>query len=195
MFDYRAKEDDELTLVKGSHITVISKDWDDGWWTGCCDGKTGVFPSDYVTQSTNRTVSSSKGSIPVIKYADIDLKECIGTGGFGRVCRAVYKSEEVAVKEAHLDDSSLDAIRDMVLREATLCWMFKHPNIIKLKGICLEPPHFCLIMEYARGGSLGRLLNARKFHLPPLILIQWALQVAHGMQYLHDINIIHRDLK
>jgi mitogen-activated protein kinase kinase kinase 9 len=79
--------------------------------------------------------------------------------------------------------------------------MLRHPNIIQLKGICFEKPHFCLIMEYAKGGSLGRLLSVRKLGFPPFILIKWALQVSHGMQYLHEhsltnrVPIIHRDLK
>jgi mitogen-activated protein kinase kinase kinase 9 len=53
-------------------------------------------------------------------------------------------------------------------------------------------------MEYAKGGTLRRLLEFRKTGLPPLTLIQWALQVAYGMQFLHEeagITIIHRDLK
>lgn len=81
--------------------------------------------------------------------------------------------------------------------------MLRHPNIIQLKGICFEKPHFCLIMEYAKGGSLGNLLSVRKLGFPPYILIKWALQVSHGMQYLHEhsligngrVPIIHRDLK
>ena len=79
--------------------------------------------------------------------------------------------------------------------------MLRHPNIIQLKGICFQEPHFCLVMEYAKGGSLGRLLSVRKIGFPPYILIKWALQVSHGMFYLHEqalpnrVPIIHRDLK
>lgn len=99
------------------------------------------------------------------------------------------------------NEENLAKIQQNVLQEAKLFWMLRHPNIIQLKGICFEKPHFCLIMEYAKGGSLGRLLSVRKLGFPPYILIKWALQVSNGMQYLHEhsltnrVPIIHRDLK
>ncbi|CAL8254745.1 unnamed protein product [Lota lota] len=74
--------------------------------------------------------------------------------------------------------------------------MLQHPNIIKLEGVCLEEPNLCLVMEYARGGTLNRALTGRR--IPPHILVNWAVQIARGMLYLHEeavVPIIHRDLK
>lgn len=51
-------------------------------------------------------------------------------------------------------------------------------------------------MEYARGGPLNRVLTGRKIR--PSVLVDWAIQVARGMNYLHNgapISLIHRDLK
>ncbi|GIZ00411.1 mitogen-activated protein kinase kinase kinase 9 [Caerostris extrusa] len=51
-------------------------------------------------------------------------------------------------------------------------------------------------MEYAKGGSLNRVLSGRK--IPPNVLVSWAIQIARGMHYLHSeacISLIHRDLK
>jgi hypothetical protein len=44
--------EDELSLSKGDEIEVLSKDYkisgDEGWWTGKCGGKVGVFPCNFV---------------------------------------------------------------------------------------------------------------------------------------------------
>ncbi|KAL4656553.1 cytoplasmic protein NCK2-like [Arapaima gigas] len=48
-FSYAAERDDELTLVKGAHVTVMEK-CSDGWWRGHCGGQVGWFPSNYVQE-------------------------------------------------------------------------------------------------------------------------------------------------
>ena len=52
-------------------------------------------------------------------------------------------------------------------------------------------------MEFARGGSLNKVLQANR-RIGPDVLIDWAIQIARGMVYLHHnapIKLIHRDLK
>lgn len=60
----------------------------------------------------------------------------------------------------------------------------------------MQEPNLCLVMEYARGGPLNRVLTGRKVR--PSVLVDWAIQIARGMNYLHNgapISLIHRDLK
>ena len=125
------------------------------------------------------------------------LEEIIGVGGFGKVYRALWRGEEVAVKAARLDPERDPAVTaEQVRQEARLFGALQHPNIIALRGACLSPPHLCLVMEYARGGALSRVLAGRR--VPPHVLVNWAVQVARGMNYLHNdapVPIIHRDLK
>jgi serine/threonine protein kinase len=147
---------------------------------------------------------------PKISYDKLEIKEFIGAGGFGKVFKGFWYKENsevpemVAIKEARIEgdkDDLITSIKENVLQEAKLFWMLHHPNIIQLKGVCIQEPHFCLVMEYAKGGSLGRLLSVKKIDFPPYILINWALQVSQGMYYLHEqalpnkMPIIHRDLK
>ncbi|KPP74448.1 cytoplasmic protein NCK2-like [Scleropages formosus] len=48
-FSYTAEREDELTLVKGTHVTVMEK-CSDGWWRGSSGGLVGWFPSNYVLE-------------------------------------------------------------------------------------------------------------------------------------------------
>ncbi|XP_029454614.1 mitogen-activated protein kinase kinase kinase 9 [Rhinatrema bivittatum] len=214
VFDYEAGAEDELSLRPGDVVEVLSKDsrisGDEGWWTGKIDERVGIFPSNYVSSSESWSSKlRSQGAeeqlcypAPALQLLEIDftelvLEEIIGIGGFGKVYRAIWRGEEVAVKAARHDpDEDIGQTIENVRQEAKLFAMLRHPNIIALKGVCLKEPNLCLIMEFARGGSLNRVLSGKQ--IPPDILVNWAVQIARGMNYLHDeaiVPIIHRDLK
>lgn len=139
----------------------------------------------------------SSFSVLEIDFAELTLEEIIGIGGFGKVYRAFWVGDEVAVKAARHDpDEDISQTIENVRQEAKLFAMLKHPNIIALRGVCLKEPNLCLVMEFARGGPLNRVLSGKR--IPPDILVNWAVQIARGMNYLHDeaiVPIIHRDLK
>uniref|UniRef100_A0A182NR56 mitogen-activated protein kinase kinase kinase n=1 Tax=Anopheles dirus TaxID=7168 RepID=A0A182NR56_9DIPT len=195
-YDYQAQGDDELSLRVGQIVYVLSTDssisGDEGWWTGKIGDRVGIFPSNFVT---NEDPAVLKVQPVEIQLHELDLKEVIGVGGFSKVHRAFLNGDEVAVKASRQDDE-LEMSRQNVLQEAKLFWSLKHPNIVSLKGVCLDPKMLCLVMEYARGGSLNKILAGRK--IPPNVLVDWAIQIARGMKYLHceaPISVIHRDLK
>ena len=196
IFDYEASRDDELTLHRGIQVEVLSTDakisGDHGWWTGKVGNKVGIFPSNFVSKD-----SDVVQKIPLhIAFHEISLNEVIGLGGFGKVFHGTWKREDVAVKIAHQDPDEPSATIANVSQEAKLFWLLDHPNIVSLRGVCLQEPNVCLVMEYCAGGSLNRVLNGRQ--IPPDILVDWAMQIANGMHYLHEeapIPLIHRDLK
>ena len=69
-------------------------------------------------------------------------------------------------------------------------------NWITIDLFFIQEPNLCLVMEYARGGPLNRALTGRRIR--PSVLVDWAIQIARGMNYLHNgapISLIHRDLK
>ncbi|XP_054770704.2 cytoplasmic protein NCK2-like [Lytechinus pictus] len=72
MYHYKAAQGDELNLVKGEQVNVLEKSGD-GWWRGECNGQSGWFPSNYVSEedtnmpNSHGSSTSSKGddnSIP-----------------------------------------------------------------------------------------------------------------------------------
>ncbi|XP_044749944.1 mitogen-activated protein kinase kinase kinase 10-like [Coccinella septempunctata] len=208
LYDYDAQGEDELTLRKGQIVEVLSEDakisGDEGWWTGKIDDKVGIFPSNFVSYddpiSAMNTIMSDIHPIK-IDFSELELEEVIGVGGFGKVYRGVWGDRgggrEVAVKAARQDsDADINAVVENVLKEAKLFCLLEHENIVSLEGVCLQEPNLCLVLEYCRGGSLNRVLAGRKIR--PDVLVDWAIQIARGMDYLHcgaPISLIHRDLK
>ncbi|RVE48192.1 hypothetical protein evm_007146 [Chilo suppressalis] len=196
VYDYAAQGEDELSLRRGEIVEVLSKDanisGDEGWWTGKIGDHVGIFPAVYVTEEDPLAVEP-----PRVSFSELKLEEVIGVGGFGKVYRGYWNDEVVAVKAARQDaNEDIEVIKESVLQEARLFWVLQHENIVSLKGVCLEEPNLCLVMEYARGGPLNRVLSGRKIR--PGILVDWAIQVAQGMAYLHvgaPMSLIHRDLK
>lgn len=204
LYDYNAQGEDELSLRRGQIVEVLSTDskisGDEGWWTGKIGDKVGIFPANFVAEyDPIDQVNSVIGDIhPVeINFSELELEEVIGVGGFGKVYRGIWKNREVAVKAARQDpDEDISVTLENVLKEAKLFWLLKHENIVSLVGVCLQEPNLCLVLEYARGGSLNRVLSGRKIR--PDVLVDWAIQIARGMHYLHTgapISLIHRDLK
>uniref|UniRef100_A0A3B3Y6M0 Protein kinase domain-containing protein n=1 Tax=Poecilia mexicana TaxID=48701 RepID=A0A3B3Y6M0_9TELE len=92
-----------------------------------------------------------------VDFRELSLEEVIGVGGFGKVYRGTWRGELVAVKAARQDpDEDISVTAQNVKQEAHLFAMLTHQNIIALKGVCLQEPNLCLIMEYASGGPLSR---------------------------------------
>ena len=207
--DFTGLFKDELILKLGDRIEILTMDTqvsrNIGWWTGKDEkGKIGIFPADCVkviSLSSSYAIDEpmeTQHEYPLeLSFDDIKLFEVVGIGGFGKVYRGEYRGEEVAVKVArNTTFDSLKAIKE-VLSEAEKFAHLAHQNVCALVGVCLVKD-VSLVMEYARGGALSKVLHEKKISLPVDVLLDWATQIAEGICYLHheaNPSLIHRDLK
>lgn len=133
-----------------------------------------------------------------IDPAELDFSNSaiIGKGSFGEILKAYWRGTPVAVKRIlpSLSDDRL-VIQDF-RHEVILLVKLRHPNIVQFLGAVTEKKPLMLITEYLRGGDLHQYLK-EKGALSPSTAINFALDIARGMAYLHNEPnvIIHRDLK
>jgi serine/threonine protein kinase len=119
-------------------------------------------------------------------------------GGYGQVHKAMYRDWTVAVKQLHLDMEQWADVRNEFLREIHFMRTVRHSNIVMFIGAGqhTEKQPF-LVLEYMSGGALLSLLQNVEEELTLANKMQFILDTAEGMKYLHTLQPprIHRDLK
>ncbi|XP_022925883.1 serine/threonine-protein kinase HT1-like [Cucurbita moschata] len=159
--------------------------------------------------SWTKYFDSGGGKVTAVETADdwsVDLSKLFvglrfAHGAHSRLYHGKYNDEPVAVKLIRVpedDDSGALASRleKQFTREVTLLSRLHHPNVLKFVAACRNPPVYCVITEYLSQGSLrAYLLKLERQSLPLQKLIEFSLDVARGMEYIHSQGIIHRDLK
>ncbi|ESQ53088.1 hypothetical protein EUTSA_v10024738mg [Eutrema salsugineum] len=130
---------------------------------------------------------------------EINLKQLkfghkIAAGSYGDLYKGTYCSQEVAIKV--LKPERLDSeLEKEFAQEVFIMRKVRHKNVVQFIGACTKPPHLCIVTEFMPGGSVYDYLHKQKgvFKLPTLFKV--AIDICKGMNYLHQNNIIHRDLK
>lgn len=131
----------------------------------------------------------------VSELKDYQLGDCVGKGAFGAVYRALNwgTGETVAVKQIRLTDLPKSELR-VIMLEIDLLKNLDHPNIVKYRGFVKTPETLNIILEYCENGSLNSITkNFGRF--PENLVALYMSQVLHGLLYLHEQGVIHRDIK
>jgi serine/threonine protein kinase len=147
--------------------------------------------SPYLNRNFGEVNSSVKNN-----YSLISL---IGKGSFGSVYLAKNKqtNEQFACKKMKI---CLRRMYDKqaILNELKLLACHKCQYIIKLVDAYVTSNHIHLITEYAERGDLSKMikrLKTRNRYLIEDTVKKYLFQICLGIQYLHNNNVIHRDIK
>lgn len=124
----------------------------------------------------------------------LKVENKVGSGSYGDLYRGTYCSQEVAIKVLRLERINPEMVRDFS-QEVYIMRKIRHKNVVQFIGACTRHPNLCIVTEFMSRGSLYDFLHKHKgvFKLP--FLLKVAIDVSKGMNYLHQNNIIHRDLK
>ncbi len=124
-----------------------------------------------------------------------ELRERIGSGGFGVVYRAVQPSvkRDVAVKIILPRFANQPAFIRRFEAEAQLVARLEHPHIVPLYDYWREPNAAYLVMRLLRGGSLDDLLRDGPLSLEQVSRL--AVQIGTALEAAHRQGVVHRDIK
>ena len=131
-------------------------------------------------------------TVPYSSLGDPSKWKPLGSGGFGEVFQTRWNFNEVAVKVLATKKFTPSALAEFK-QEAEIMAKMRSDYIVQLRGLC-ESPSYCLIMEYMPQGSLYDLLHNGQ-DIPWHIRMRIGLDVSYGLAQLHEVNILHRDLK
>ncbi|KAL3377832.1 hypothetical protein AABB24_003969 [Solanum stoloniferum] len=118
----------------------------------------------------------------------------VASGSFGDLYKGTYCSQEVAIKVLKPENLNMDMVKEFS-QEVFIMRKIRHKNVVQFIGACTRPPNLCIVTEFMTRGSIYTFLHKQRgaFKLPTLLKV--AIDVSKGMSYLHQNNIIHRDLK
>ncbi|KAF2002603.1 hypothetical protein P154DRAFT_130498 [Amniculicola lignicola CBS 123094] len=143
----------------------------------------------------SREGSAQRAAQDVVGLKDYQLGDCLGKGAFGSVYQALNwgTGETVAIKQIRLENLGGAELKTIML-EIDLLKNLKHHHIVKYHGFVKSSESLYIILEFCENGSLHSICkNYGKF--PEHLVGIYMFQVLHGLHYLHEQGVIHRDIK
>ncbi|ORY41093.1 kinase-like protein [Rhizoclosmatium globosum] len=153
-----------------------------------------IFTDDDISPPKRRSIRWLKGDM-------------IGKGSFGRVYYGVNLNTQEVMAVKQIDVIPVSRYRnkaeagvnrqkmiESLRSEILLLNELQHENVVRYSGFDIDQTLVSVFLEYVSGGSVASMIaRFGSFEEP---LAQMILhQVLHGLEYLHDRSIIHRDIK
>uniref|UniRef100_A0A3P9N3L9 calcium/calmodulin-dependent protein kinase n=1 Tax=Poecilia reticulata TaxID=8081 RepID=A0A3P9N3L9_POERE len=126
---------------------------------------------------------------------EYQLYEELGKGAFSVVRRCVKKSTGQEYAAKIINTKKLSARDHQKLeREARICRMLKHPNIVRLHESIAEEGFHYLVFDLVTGGELFEDIVAREYY-SEADASHCINQILESISHIHQHDIVHRDLK
>ena len=132
-----------------------------------------------------------------ILMSDLEIMRTLGTGTFGRVKLVHHPKLKKAFALKQLQKAAVVAYRQQanVISEKTIMELADHPFILRLHKTFKDRDCLYMLLEFVQGGELFTLLHIRGGKLADKDARFYAACVQDALEYLHDRDIVYRDLK
>ncbi|CAA2988445.1 serine threonine- kinase STY46-like isoform X1 [Olea europaea subsp. europaea] len=183
---------DRLRSILEKEIPNIEK------WSGCKQeimSPLGELRQICTMSPGNHLDIPSDGSdIWEIDANQLKFEQKVATGSNSDLYKGIFRCQDVAIKVLKVERLNEDVQREFA-QEVYILRKVRHKNIVQFMGACTRPPLLCIVTELMSGGSVYDFLHKQKGVLKLPAILNVAIDVSKGMSYLHQNNIIHRDLK
>eukprot|EP01130_Rhizamoeba_saxonica_P018203 TRINITY_DN9034_c0_g1_i1.p1 TRINITY_DN9034_c0_g1~~TRINITY_DN9034_c0_g1_i1.p1 ORF type:complete len:373 (+),score=78.17 TRINITY_DN9034_c0_g1_i1:955-2073(+) len=122
-----------------------------------------------------------------IEKDTLEIDEVIGKGGVGAVYEGSYNGSKVAIKFFEVDDMEFR-------KELSLLSIIKSDHIVKCFGGNTIDDEKFIVLELMTA-SLADVLASTEIEIDFQLVVEMGLDAAHAIKFLHDCQLIHRDLK
>ncbi|WJX38636.1 mitogen-activated protein kinase kinase kinase [Trifolium repens] len=152
--------------------------------------------SSSATEPRSNNVSPNGRIKRVITPGCWQKGEFLGGGSFGSVYEGISDDGIFfAVKEVSLLDQGDQGKQSVyqLEQEIALLSRFEHDNIVQYYGTEMDESKLYIFIELVTKGSLRNLYQ--RYTLRDSQVSAYTRQILHGLKYLHDQNVVHRDIK
>ncbi|KAE9603353.1 hypothetical protein Lal_00008241 [Lupinus albus] len=158
--------------------------------------------NEFLTDAMIAEMEASIYGLQIIRNADLEELQELGSGTYGTVYHGKWRGSDVAIKRIKKSCfagrySEQERLTKDFWREAQILSNLHHPNVVAFYGIVPDGSGGTLatVTEYMVNGSLRHVLIKKDRLLDHRKKLTIAMDAAFGMEYLHSKNIVHFDLK
>ncbi|XP_009082129.1 PREDICTED: myosin light chain kinase family member 4 [Acanthisitta chloris] len=140
----------------------------------------------------HRIVSAKR--VGISNYYNVNEDEVLGGGRFGQVHKCEEKATGLKLA-AKIIKAKGPKQKDEVKNEINVMNQLNHVNLIQLYDAFESKNDIVLVMEYVEGGELFDRIIDENYNLTEMDTISFIKQICKGIQYMHQMYILHLDLK